>query len=604
VKHDLPDWKLTLVESSTDVDAFLGWVDGAVGMVSIDTETHGLDWTERDFTRLVTFADDHQGWAVPTSWWGRPLSQALARLRDKGNPVAMWNARFDMHALEGDGFPVPHWSNVHDGMVLHHLLAPHVGHSLKGVSAERLGRWATTGQNLLKARMAKHGWSWSTVPVDEPSYWQYGVVDVFLTQMLVHQLLPEVTEAGMFAAYEREMHASAIMYRAEVRGMRVDHRYAEATRRRWLARSVELRDHLSSRGVTNPNSNQQLERVFRDLGWEPEDFTETGQAALDKIVLGQLSERYPDIAPHIIEYKRLTKWIGAYLEPFAASGGRVHPSINTLRAKTGRMSITNPALQTLPSKGSGGEIRRCVLPEPGCELWAIDYDGQEARLFANLSRDPGMTAAYEAGDDLYTHVARIVWSDPSITKDDARRGVAKVILLAFTYGAGVDTLAVASGMPSKDVEGFLLRLFAEFPTVRDMTGDHAVGGNYPGKPALLAEERQAAEGLAYVRTRGGRRFSMPEGEYYKAINGLMQGTGSDVLKEALVRLDVAGLADFIVVPVHDEVVFSIPKGHAEIAAEAARCLEDRSWEIPLTVDVTGPLSHWGEAYGFQEADND
>ena len=604
MKHDLPDWKLTLVESSTDVDAFLGWVDGAVGMVSIDTETHGLDWTERDFTRLVTFADDHQGWAVPTSWWGRPLSQALARLRDKGNPVAMWNARFDMHALEGDGFPVPHWSNVHDGMVLHHLLAPHVGHSLKGVSAERLGRWATTGQNLLKARMAKHGWSWSTVPVDEPSYWQYGVVDVFLTQMLVHQLLPEVTEAGMFAAYEREMHASAIMYRAEVRGMRVDHRYAEATRRRWLARSVELRDHLSSRGVTNPNSNQQLERVFRDLGWEPEDFTETGQAALDKIVLGQLSERYPDIAPHIIEYKRLTKWIGAYLEPFAASGGRVHPSINTLRAKTGRMSITNPALQTLPSKGSGGEIRRCVLPEPGCELWAIDYDGQEARLFANLSRDPGMTAAYEAGDDLYTHVARIVWSDPSITKDDARRGVAKVILLAFTYGAGVDTLAVASGMPSKDVEGFLLRLFAEFPTVRDMTGDHAVGGNYPGKPALLAEERQAAEGLAYVRTRGGRRFSMPEGEYYKAINGLMQGTGSDVLKEALVRLDVAGLADFIVVPVHDEVVFSIPKGHAEIAAEAARCLEDRSWEIPLTVDVTGPLSHWGEAYGFQEADND
>jgi DNA polymerase-1 len=97
---------------------------------------------------------------------------------------------------------------------------------------------------------------------------------------------------------------------------------------------------------------------------------------------------------------------------------------------------------------------------------------------------------------------------------------------------------------------------------------------------------------------------MPEGEYYKAINGLMQGTGADVLKAALVRLDLAGLADFIVVPVHDEVVFSIPKGHSEIATEAARCLEDRSWEIPLTVDVTGPLRHWGEAYGFEEASHE
>lgn len=604
MKHDLPDWKLTLVESSADVDAFLGWVEGAVGMVSIDTETHGLDWTERDFTRLVTFADDHQGWAVPVRWWGRPLAAALARLRDKGNPVAFWNVRFDMHALEGDGFPVPHWANVHDGMVLHHLLAPHVGHSLKGVSAEVLGRWATTGQNLLKARMAERGWDWSTVPVDEPAYWQYGVLDTLLTQRLVRRLVDEVDDADMTEAYGREMHASAIMYRAEVRGMRVDHRYAEQTRRAWLARSIELRDHLAARGVRNPNSNQQLERVFRDLGWEPADFTDTGQAALDKIVLGQLSEQYPDIAPQIVEYKRLTKWIGAYLEPFAASNGRVHPSINTLRAKTGRMSITNPALQTLPSKGSGGEIRRCVLPEPGCELWAIDYDGQEARLFANLSRDPGMAAAYGAGDDLYTYVARIVWNDPAISKSDSRRSVAKVILLAFTYGAGVDTLSMASGLPPGDVERFLMKLFVEFPTVRDMTGDHAIGGNYPGRPALLAEERQAATGLAYVRTRGGRRFSMPEGEYYKAINGLMQGTGADVLKAALVRLDLAGLADFIVVPVHDEVVFSIPKGHSEIATEAARCLEDRSWEIPLTVDVTGPLRHWGEAYGFEEASHE
>ena len=598
-KFDLPEWQLTLVETSADVEEFLTWVRQLKGMVSVDTETWGLEWWDRDFTRLATFADDERGFAVPVRWWGRPLAEALATIRDMELPVGMWHAKFDQHALGSDDIPTPHWRNVDDGMAMHHLLYPHHRHGLKPVAGELLGQWATIGDTMLKAKAQELGYGkeWWAVPVDTTEYWQYAILDTLLTQALIRRLTPLCQDAGLWPAYEREMSAAAIMFRAEERGMRIDSDYAEGVRRSWLARSVELRDHLKSKGISNPNSNRQLEIMFRDLGWQPEDFTDTGQAVMDKIVLGQLSLSHPDIAPQIIEYKRLTKWIGSYLAPFAASGGRVHPTINTLRAKTGRMSITAPALQTLPSKGSGGEIRRCVLPEPGCELWAIDYDGQEARIYANLSGDPGMRAAYDAGDDLYTHVARIVWDDPSIDKADSRRSIAKVVLLAWSYGAGVDKLALASGLERHEVEAFIIKMFAEFPTVRDMTGDHALGGTYPGKPALLAEKRATSEGLAYVNTKGGRRFSMPDGEFYKAINGLMQGSGADVLKDALIRLDAAGLSDYIVVPVHDEVLFSFPKETgAEMAAEAAVCMTDNSWTIPLTVDVTGPLSHWGEAY--------
>tara|TARA_R110002020_G_scaffold1690_8_gene7709 strand:+ start:3064 stop:4860 length:1797 start_codon:yes stop_codon:yes gene_type:complete len=596
VKGKVPDWDLTLVSEQAEVDAFLAWVDGIDGMISIDTETCGLDWTQHSFTRLVQFADDRRSWAVPTAWWGRPLMRALATIRDKGRPVAFWNAGFDMHALEGDGFPVPHWHQVVDGYILHHLLVPHERHGLKVTAAEELGRWATVGEAKLRHDMNENRWSWDTVPVDWPAYWQYGCVDTLITQGVVRILQQRVSDAGMSEASDREHQALAIMYGAERRGMRVDHHHAEQVRREWLARSVELRDLLQSQGIANPNSNRQVEAILRETGWQPDDFTETGQAVLDKMVLNALSDSHPKIARPLIEYKRLTKWISSYLEPFAASRGRVHPSIHTLRARTGRMSITSPALQTLPSRGSAGAIRRCVLPEPGCELWAIDYDGQEARIFANLSRDPGMAAAYEADVDLYTHVGRIVYNEPDMQKSDVRRSTCKVIMLAWSYGAGVDKLALASGLNKAQVEAFLRKLFVEFPTVRDMTGDHAIGGNNPGKPALMAQERLAAEGLAYVKTRGGRRFSMPEGEYYKAINGLMQGSGADVLKSALVRLDQAGLSDYIVVPVHDEVLFSIPRGHEDVALEAARCLEDTSWQIPLTVDVTGPLKHWGEAY--------
>jgi DNA polymerase I-like protein with 3'-5' exonuclease and polymerase domains len=195
----------------------------------------------------------------------------------------------------------------------------------------------------------------------------------------------------------------------------------------------------------------------------------------------------------------------------------------------------------------------------------------------------------------------MVWSDPSIQKSDPRRSTAKVILLAFTYGAGVPRLSEASGLSHLETEQFLGKLFAAFPTVRDLTGDHAVGGGYPGAPAISAKERGQAEGLAYIMTGGGRRFSMPSDETYKAVNGLMQGTGADVLKSAIVRLDQAGLSQYIIAPVHDEVVFSFPKDEDEQMAKAASAaMEDHDWEIPLTVDTSGPFSHWGGAYGWSD----
>ena len=591
------NWQIRLVDTPQDVEDFLAWVDDISGMISVDTETCGLDWTQRSFTKLVQFGDDNCGWAVPTSWHGRTLMGALQKIRDKEIPVAFWNSSYDIHALESDGFPVPHWHCIHDGYVLHHLLTPHIRHGLKWSAGEELGRWATSGETMLKHQMSLNNWTWDTVPVDLPIYWQYGVIDTLITQKMMRVLGPQVEKAGMKPAYEREMQALAVMHAAETRGMRVDHRHAAETRRVWLNRAVILKDKMAAQGLDNPNSTQQVAGIFKELGWAPEDFTESGQEVVDKVVLARLAEKWPGLANSIVEYKRLTKWVGSYLTPFAESGGRVHPGINTLRAKTGRMSITSPALQTLPSGGSAGAIRRCVLPEPGEELWAIDYDGQEARIFANLSGDPGMAAAYKAGDDLYTHVARIVWDDESIVKADPRRTTAKVILLAFTYGAGLDRLAEASGLPVRDVERFVKVLFNRFPSVKTLTGDHALGGTDPGDPAREAVRNLADTGLSYVMTTGGRRFSMPEGESYKAVNGIMQGSGADVLKKAIVRLDRAGLGQHIVVPVHDEVVFSFPKGEgASMAAEAAALMTDNDWDIPLTVDVTGPLKNWGEAY--------
>ena len=68
--------------------------------------------------------------------------------------------------------------------------------------------------------------------------------------------------------------------------------------------------------------------------------------------------------------------------------GRVHPQIKTLRAKTARMSVTGPALQTL--KKHDPRLRRCFRADPGHVLISCDFSQVEARVAAALANDTAL----------------------------------------------------------------------------------------------------------------------------------------------------------------------------------------------------------------------
>jgi DNA polymerase-1 len=219
-------------------------------------------------------------------------------------------------------------------------------------------------------------------------------------------------------------------------------------------------------------------------------------------------------------------------------------------------------------------------------------------MSAHYSQDPGMRAALLAGEDLYTYVSRVIYNDPTITKSDDRRSTVKIIMLAFTYGAGIDKLSQASGLRKDETEAFVRRLFDLFPGVRKLTGDHVIGGDYIGEPALAARHRLHSEGLAYILTKGGRRFSVAnETDLYRCVNGLMQGSGADILGDAIIRLDQLGYGDCIVLPIHDEILFQFPEGDAQrMAEECAEIMCDYSLTVPLTTELSGPYRSWGHKY--------
>lgn len=574
----LDQLRVSFVDSLDEANKFLTWLSEDHPILAIDTETEGVSRDHK--VRLIQFGDTREGWSIPWQWRGL-AEQALSTYE---GPVAFHNSKFDMFHLEAEGYPVPLWANVHDTMIMSRLKDPDLPAGLKPLCSRMFGGEAVAGQAMLKQGMHDNKWTWATVPVDYPPYWQYGALDTCLTAMAAVKLRPQVP----MDTYEREMAVLAIMYRAEQRGMLIDVEYTEDLAARWQQELRPLALAIKSRGIENPNSDEQVTAALRAAGWDPEMYTDTGQPALTNEVLHAMPPKFQGFAADFERYRRLTKWNSTYLQRFLKDRDdedRVHCEVDTLGARTGRMSIRRPALQTLPS--GDATIRNCVLAEEGHELWAIDFSQIEMRMLAHFSGDPNLVAALEQ-EDLHRFCASLAYGVSPEEVTPLQRKAAKGTNFARLYGAGPDTIALSAGVPVEEIKAYIDGFDARFPGVPRFTDG----------VELEAKRRLASEGVPYVVTSGGRKVPGEPDKLYAMTNYLLQGSAADVFKAAVVAVDSIGLGDYVVVPVHDELLFSFPKGEGcYLAQQAKDAMEDlTNFRVPLTCEVTGPLSRWGDAY--------
>ncbi len=586
----LDPFEVNFVDSYEEAGRFLRWIADLPDRqpLAIDTETSGLAWDAE--VRLVQFGTTTEGWAVPVREWRAIAAEALRlAAAPSERPLLLHNSPFDVHRLRNSGLtPVSlPYAQIHDTLLMSRLADPDKPAGLKPVCSRLFGRESVAGQDLLKQQMHDNRWSWATVPTDLPSYWSYGVLDTILTARLAPELRPRIPSP----VYERESAVLGIMFAAEERGMTVDQQYATDLRHRWRSELHTLRSDLSALGITSPGSDQKVTAALKAAGWEPEEFTDTGLPRLDKDVLRALTAAggYPaEVATLLLRYRRLTKWTSTYLDRFIADGPVLHPEINTLGARTGRMSIRNPALQTLPS--GDPTIRNAVIPRQGKGagkrvLCAIDYSQIEMRMMAHYSGDPALCAAVEA-EDLHSATAALAYNTQ--TPSPAQRKVAKAVNFARIYGAGPEKMADTAGVPLEDITGYIAAFDYRFPGV----------SQFMSQVEHTAKVRLASEGTPYVTTHGGRTLPGDDDKLYALTNYLLQGSAADVLKRAIVALDSEGFGPYMVVPVHDEIIFDFPADEADaLGTKAKEIMEDHtSFSVPITCSLTNNLQRWGDAY--------
>lgn len=265
----------------------------------------------------------------------------------------------------------------------------------------------------------------------------------------------------------------------------------------------------------NPGSRDMIaSALIKKYKWKPTELTETGKPKIDEAVLDSLP--YPE-CKLLIEYLMLDKrqsQLLSWLE--AAHNGRIHGSVNTNGAVSGRMTHSDPNMAQVPRCGSplGSECRSLFKPtRDGWVQVGADASGLELRMFANYlaAFDNGAYSKVVCEGDVHTHNQQMAGLK---TRDQA-----KTFIYGLLYGAG-------DAKVGKIVDGTVsdgARLKDQFKR------------QVPAYAKLLNQLEFVTAKRGFLRGLDNR--PLPVRSAHSALNLLLQSAGAVVMKEALVVLD-------------------------------------------------------------------
>ena len=513
-------------------------------------------------------------------------------------PIVCHNVAFEARWFEIQSRWKMPWHRVHDTMIMAHLIDPLGSGALKNLTSRYVDANAARMQQVLDDGMVKNGWTWGTVPINYQPYWAYGALDPVLTMRLWEQFWEKCGPDKPYSkAYELEMNTRRIVTRMELNGARLDLDYSRKKYQELVDYTEQVKVWAKDTYGFSITSNAQLVRQFEALGAMITETTPSGakSASADqlKLLLRDGTPEVQQLADVALKQRKADKLASTYFSNFINDNvnGFVHPSVKTLGARTGRMSIQNPALQTLP-KGDD-TVRRAFLPKDDKHvIITSDLDQVEFRMFASLSQDPNLINLFNmadaTGSDPFTEIGREIYADPTMQKSDKRRGLIKGVVYGRLYGAGVAKQALTAGVPEDQMRAVSNEFDKRFPGMQ----------MFQKRVEDTGMRRLRSEGQGYVNTWTGRRLPCDEDRVYTLVNYLVQGGAAEVFKSNLVKLDQADLTELLIVPVHDEIVLNAPREDAEEIKRIVReCMTTREgWAVPLTADVDGPLENWGEKY--------
>lgn len=401
------------------------------------------------------------------------------------------------------------------------------------------------------------------------------LADISLLDAYTKKLTPP---RSIWNTVEREIKFTKVLFTLEKTGVLTDsantQRNFEAERSRASAARIRYQE-ITGREFIDSGANHTASMQALGISDAGVARTATGAISFSKQNIGAIDST---LANPIKDYREANKKANTVLLGLLNSRdktGRIHTNFGQYTTRTFRLSSTNPNLQNVSGKDdkTGHNLRESFIPDPDYWFVSFDYKAQEMRLLFDLAGEEEVAARIRAGEDTHTVTASLM---------GVSRDTAKTIGFGLVYGMGIAKLAKDLGVTENEARRLKQLFFDKMP-----------------KAAKFIKQVIERAKSGFIANPWGRVYQFTADDSYKAVNYLIQGSGSEIMRDAMIAIHEEygdNPTVKMVLTVHDEVDFIIHKDHLDEIPNIKRIMESvYNYKIlPMEVGVEKSERSWGE----------
>ena len=571
--------------------------------VCFDTETTSVNALEAELVGISFCWAAHKGYYVP---FPAEKEEAIALatffrpfFENEQITKVGQNLKYDLKVLQNYGVEVR--GALFDTMIAHYLLNPDMRHNMDVLSETYLNYTPIAIESLIGKGKAQR--SMRTVAIDQLK--EYAVEDADVTWQLKEVFKAELPKVNAQKVYDDlEMPLLKVLASMEREGVNLDVPFLKDYAKTLDADIAHLETVIAEQAGEpfNLASPKQLGDILFEklkIDSKPKK-TKTGQYATSEEVLAPFASKHKIVAD-ILEWRQVQKLKSTYVDALPLEvnphTGRVHTTYMQTVAATGRLSSNNPNLQNIPIRTPRGQqVRKAFIARNAdYVLLSADYSQIELRIIAALSQEHNMIESFLRGEDIHRATAAKVFQVPLEEVTREQRSPAKTVNFGIIYGVSAFGLSAQTDLSRTESKELIDTYYTTYPNLR----------NYIQKQIHFAQEN------GYVETVLGRRRYLPDihsrnqvvrgAAERNAVNAPIQGSAADIIKIAMIRIDDElmrrQLQTRMLLQVHDELVFDVPKTELEIVKPLIKEAMENAFSlaVPLVADL-GVGNNWLDAH--------
>lgn len=594
------DYKL--IENQEDIDQFLAKIS-TQDFYCFDTETTSTDVFSADLVGMSFSWKKNEAFFVllPEN---RDEAQKIV---DKFKPVFQndkvlkigQNLKFDVLMLKQYGVEVK--GEMFDTMIAHYLIQPELRHGMDALAEQYLKYKTVTYEELTTENGKKN------LPlrnVDKNRLADYAAEDADITFQLYEIFKDELVKNNLDKLFKTiEMPLMHVLSEMENAGVTIDQPTLKDSSVKMTADMDAIANEiytLAGHSFNISSPKQVGDVIYNELNLvDKVKKTKGGQMSTSEDVLISLKSKHP-IIEKILDYRGVKKLLSTYIDALPEivnkRTGKIHTSFNQTVTATGRLSSSNPNLQNIPVRDSmGREIRRCFVASDDCVFLSADYSQIELRVMAHVSEDEGLIASFNSGFDFHQDTASKIFKVPTEEVTKEMRSKAKTANFGILYGISAFGLAERLSISRDEARQMIESYFEAFPKVYD----------FLEKTKAFAHEHEYVETLfgrrRFIQDINSRNGSLRQNAERNAINAPIQGTAADIIKIAMINIqreiESRGLKSRMIIQVHDELNFNVPKSEEQIMREIVQKEMESAFQmkVPLKVELS-VATNWLDAH--------